>query len=679
MIIDEIALCNFGVYRNPQRIILSYASKNDHRPITLIGGNNGSGKTTLLDAVLLALYGKTSYSFLQSGCSYTSYIENYMHRGAISEDKSWVRLVIRVPIKGELVRLAITRQWEKKGSRVGERLRITRNGVEDEFLAQSWQYYVEDILPSGLAKLFFFNGETIIALAEDETGEAIREAIFSVFGIDTIDRIVLNMGRIIRKNEKRLEKDREYSDEVGELRRELRALVQKLNMLRQELAQVEAKVAQLESKARQVEISLVRKGLTVGENRVAAIVKKENYLQIIETVRQQLIDLAGGALPLVMVKPLLERAFAQMEEERKARSAASALPVISQNYSELLEILEEIKIDNEDRKKLHEVLYKHQRAVSAQAETETVLGVSDRCYYQTESLLSGKLDNVVLEAKRASLKFEETKRKLEQIDQHLLVEIDKSQFIDEVEEYKNLQEEIGGLKERRERLKEEMGQLSRKVAELERKMQTQMQRYLEQSSQESDAARIVEYASRTIQVMKRFRTRVIEEKVASLATGVEAAFMQLLHKERLVEEISIDPDTLRVVLTDGLGREVPKSRLSAGEKQMLAVAILWGLAKSSGKIIPVIIDTPLSRLDYSHRENLIKYYLPYASHQVVILSTDSEIDANYRIMLGSSVGRQYLLRFDDSSRCTTVVEGYFQPQAEGDLYDSKTNKAVQSG
>jgi DNA sulfur modification protein DndD len=72
-----------------------------------------------------------------------------------------------------------------------------------------------------------------------------------------------------------------------------------------------------------------------------------------------------------------------------------------------------------------------------------------------------------------------------------------------------------------------------------------------------------------------------------------------------------------------------------------------------------VIDTPLGRLDASHRSNLIERYFPNASHQVLLLSTDEEIDEKYYEKLKPWVGRSYLLEFDDSIGATRVKPGYF--------------------
>ena len=107
-------------------------------------------------------------------------------------------------------------------------------------------------------------------------------------------------------------------------------------------------------------------------------------------------------------------------------------------------------------------------------------------------------------------------------------------------------------------------------------------------------------------------------------------------------------------LYDSQGQPVPKHRLSAGEKQLLAISFLWGLARVSGRNLPVAIDTPLGRLDSSHRNNLVERYFPTASHQVILLSTDTEIGKSEVEMLREqdAIAREYLLQYDSKIRQT---------------------------
>lgn len=121
----------------------------------------------------------------------------------------------------------------------------------------------------------------------------------------------------------------------------------------------------------------------------------------------------------------------------------------------------------------------------------------------------------------------------------------------------------------------------------------------------------------------------------------------------------IDPATFAITLLDDAGREIPKQRLSEGEKQIFAVSVLWGLSRTSARPLPAIIDTPMARLDAKHRQKLVERYFPHASHQVVILSTDTEIERKYFYDLQPHIARAYHLNYDEKSKATTAEEGYF--------------------
>ena len=112
---------------------------------------------------------------------------------------------------------------------------------------------------------------------------------------------------------------------------------------------------------------------------------------------------------------------------------------------------------------------------------------------------------------------------------------------------------------------------------------------------------------------------------------------------------------------DPKGQLLPKQRLSAGEKQLLAIAFLWGLARVSGRNLPIAIDTPLGRLDSSHRNNLVERYFPTASHQVILLSTDTEIGKPEvaKLTEQEAISRSYLLKYHPDQGNTTLEEGYF--------------------
>ena len=159
--------------------------------------------------------------------------------------------------------------------------------------------------------------------------------------------------------------------------------------------------------------------------------------------------------------------------------------------------------------------------------------------------------------------------------------------------------------------------------------------------------------------MQVFLQRATENKIGRLAEFITESFRFLLRKKALVERVVIDPRTFAIELEDSRGQRISKQQLSEGEKQIFAVSVLWGLSRASARPLPAVIDTPMGRLDAEHRNALLERYFPNASHQVVILSTDTEIEETAFEKLQPSIARAYHLDYDDAEKCTTATEGYF--------------------
>ena len=88
--------------------------------------------------------------------------------------------------------------------------------------------------------------------------------------------------------------------------------------------------------------------------------------------------------------------------------------------------------------------------------------------------------------------------------------------------------------------------------------------------------------------------------------------------------------------------------------------MLWGLARTSGRPLPVVIDTPLGRLDSDHRKKLIQNYFPNAGHQVILLSTDTEVDQGLYNQLEPHISQSYHLVYDHKKGHTkATADSYF--------------------
>jgi DNA sulfur modification protein DndD len=91
-------------------------------------------------------------------------------------------------------------------------------------------------------------------------------------------------------------------------------------------------------------------------------------------------------------------------------------------------------------------------------------------------------------------------------------------------------------------------------------------------------------------------------------------------------------------------------RRSAGAEQIVAMSLIGALIQCSVKEAPVIMDTPLGRLDSTHRKNIMKW-IPEMAEQVMLFVTSTEFsNTTDRPLLGSAIGREYWLKRISPSR-----------------------------
>jgi len=174
-----------------------------------------------------------------------------------------------------------------------------------------------------------------------------------------------------------------------------------------------------------------------------------------------------------------------------------------------------------------------------------------------------------------------------------------------------------------------------------------------------DRQRMLKHSEKARNTLNSFRTNIVKQHVGNMETLMLESFQKLLRKSELAKGLKINPETFEATLFGGDGNALPFDRLSAGERQLLATSMLWGLARASGRPVPTVIDTPLGRLDSDHRTNLIERYFPNASHQVILLSTNEEIVNGYLKKLAPYIARTYLLEHNEKRGQTKIVEGYF--------------------
>jgi DNA sulfur modification protein DndD len=268
--------------------------------------------------------------------------------------------------------------------------------------------------------------------------------------------------------------------------------------------------------------------------------------------------------------------------------------------------------------------------------------------------------------------YDYNRRSLEQLRRTVAVTPDDATAGEAAKELKCAATELASLDQKVNRLERQLAALRLERENLQKQLQRLRSKIVEEQIRSEEEARLGRLVIRTQETMKEFLNRSLTRKLDRLSELITESLRYLLRKKGLIQSLQIDPNTLEFKLHDQEGALIPKHRLSEGEKQILAISVLWGMSRASACPIPTIVDTPMARLDLIHRQRLIKRYFPHASHQVIVLSTDTEVDAQYFEFLKPYTSRAYHLNYDDQERMTIIEEGFFWSPERGTLSAGST-------
>ena len=657
---SSIELYNYGIYKGLHKIDL--VDRIDKKNITLIGGMNGRGKTTILDSIFLCLYGRKSAEYITGKKeAYSKLLRDHINKSAV--DKSThIKLTFQMDDDEDTV-LSVNRLRNQSGNKIDTTLIVEKNGIADLYLSENWEYYVEELIPFGIAKFFFFDNEKISQIADDDAFDKIKDSIKSVMGVTTIESLCNHIEKIRKEKNNNLKKS--GSDILTKESEEVTSKVEESDSkIRNLFAQKAALVPSLEKtndKLEQTEQAFWKKGGNLGLNHDSIIRDQHSLKEKLEKLKEESLTLASNpAAPLCLCKELTISTYNKINSEEDARAKKYSLPVVSELYKDLLQSFKKNYAKSTESYKLLEGLIIAQlETLKKDAGKENSDALTPLAKTLIEKFVSE--DSVAISQNAAHLVLENKKvlTALQQLEVHLSISAEKNDTIKLLNDIKELQAKKTQLESEISKYDEQIHSAQFEKEQLERQLNKILLKIATDADTDDDNVRIIEYSTMTLEIMQEFVHRLQAKKVNQLEKNITSCFEFLAQKQAIITSISIDPETLDITLKDYNGGILLKDQLSAGEKQMFAISILWGLALSSGYKLPVIIDTPMARLDSAHRSNFINKYLPNASSQVIVLSTDEEINGKYLDDIREFVNTSYTLVYDEIEKCSTVHKGYF--------------------
>lgn len=678
MILNKLTLHNFGPYRSHQEYDLAPKTRyGTLRPIILFGGKNGAGKTTIFEAINLCLYGPSSTGRAITKKEYEEYLDQKIHRNSKSNHSfknAGVALEFFHAHGGAQDMYSVSRSWRKNGKKIKEHLDVKRNGeyLKDLDPAQ-WNTFVKELIPPGIAQLFFFDGEKIRKLSGDRPTDRIYfvDSIKSLLGIDLIDRLRKDLSIYAKRSAKK-DPNEALAEDLADLQERHDELENHLIELKQDRAQVENEIQRKKNEIFSVEQEIASMG---GEffTKYDSLRSKRAQLGLeITHVEDRVREMCHGLFPFALCADLCKKLKERLHLERDSMKWQNFKVMLQGHIDRLADEVEsEVYEQNQ-----HEVSTETDLTISQKIKT-----ISDKILKElaptisedvvVHDLSSGETETITSWMER-SLTASATQtlrycRRLEALNEKLAnIEMDIARAPSEellkplINRLNNSNQGLGASELKAARLEDEIRGAAFQLRLLESKLEKINSTILD-SDRLNERLKLV---AQTQTVLQNFSDDVKFSKVQQIQETITELFQRLSRKQDLIDRLTVDPEDFSIKLFDKTGLEIPKKNLSSGEKQVFAIAMLWSLRKVSGRPIPVIIDTPLSRLDSDHRTKLVNNYFPYASHQTIILSTDTEIDKDYFEGLKSSISHVYHLNFYEDQGMTLGEEGYFWKKRE---------------
>lgn len=655
MIIHEVQLTNIGPYRGTNNHFDFETNSEQNKTIILIGGENGAGKTTLLNAIKLGLFGSYGFGYKTENSEYFNKVKKMLNREAIKENENNFRIRLNFTLVDnfEKTNYMLYRYWRFTNDTLKEHFDLVANGKHfSDYEKEVFQSKLKEIMPPQLLELCLFDGEEISRIVnEDLLPKYLKKVSSIVFNLDLFEALEQDLSNYIGKkvNKKRNDSlEKEYyllEKQKNELKHVIWDNKAKLKKLMEEKSEIENEYFHLKKQ-------FEKHGGLVKSQR-DEISRKINEIELLRKKNMENIkDFVSNLLPFFLTKRLVKETREQIKEEE-------AIQLYKQLHSKLTEdkikiILQSMNMpDDSDRssklrdeilnllKPSDDIIQIHEASLSESSLIENIfLQVSG---YRDKEILQMILEN------------KEKLNELQKLKETLKINDSTTEFKDMILRMQDFQQKIYQLNQEIETLNKELEKTEKEYTTISNAFEKKRTELLN----EKKSTNSVLQAQKIIEFSKHFRALQMQKKLQDIQIEATKLFKKILRKQNYITKIVIDPNSFEIKLFDFQNEYIDRRTLSAGEKEILLISIIWAVFKCSRRNVPFIFDTLLGRLDRTHKTAILKEFIPFCSNQVIILSTDSEIDeSNYKI-LEPFISKAYMLDFNVNNKKTKIETHYF--------------------
>lgn len=684
MWISKLELTCFKSYQHQE---FDFPAPDDGRNIILIGGMNGFGKTSILEALYLCLYGKEAIIHLaRAGLKtddkkgYPTFLESAFN-GEAKRDGSET-MMVRVTINRTKTKAVdICRKWffRSNGNWTGEEEAVVREVLRDIPSSPRvdgkngfhFSELLDDVfVPAHVAPFFFFDGEEVKKLADQSRVEQVKQGLEGLLGVVLLRSLADRLKSF--ESMKRGDMVSVDEDRLHLLAEQLASSEEQLKKLRTDAEEGEREKVQLRAEQQSLVERITSAGGGGGDIATVKelVEEREQNRQKLRESHRALEEILSGRLPFHLVpKKLTDEFKTQLNAEVKwfvwdaekrsleprkmefqtafdAQSEPLIDPVLSTDQSSAIKARLDAAWDTlfypppDDCAKeiVHDYLHEAQRVRALEFLGSINLGQKE-------------IQDLVNDQHALQQRTDELGRKISRVE-----------GIDRDGTLTGLKSKLEEVQAKADALAERVRIDDRLMVTLEAQVNSMHADYMRERGKLDDSSpvrAVIEKSERVRKILDEVIPALFPSKVKALGKAMTDVYKQLAHKHQ-VDRIEIgDEGTARILSTNG--KEITFDR-SAGENQIFATALIAGLAKVSGVKAPMVVDTPLGRLDSKHRNNILKFWTADQTRQVILLSQDEEIDFHFYKEIADSVCKTYLLEHTDVGDGigrTTAKEGKY--------------------
>lgn len=541
-----------------------------------------------------------------------------------------------------------------------------RNGFHLADLLDEMQF-----VPAHVAPFFFFDGEEVKKLADQSRLEQVKQGLEGLLGVVLLRSLAERLKSF--EANKRNEIQSVDEENLARLLETLTTNQKQLQALKQDAEQSELERQRLRAEQQSLIERITSAGGGGGDIATVRdlVEEREQLRNKLKDSRRKLEEILSGRLPFhLLPKDLLDdfrrQLLAEIKlsdwdaekralEPRKAEFESAFMAQVTPAFDPALtaDQLNAIKVRLEAawtslfypppedcaREIVHDYLHESLRQKALE-------------FMGTINLGQREIHDLLNDQHALQQRIDELGRKISRLE-----------GIDRDGTLAALKNELEGIQRRMDDLAERVRSDDRKITTLQAQIQSQSAEYNREKNEldkSSPVRATIDRSERVRRVIDEMIPALFPLKVRELATAMTNVYKQLAHKDQ-VDKITIRDDGTTQILGK-TGKEITFDR-SAGENQIFATALIAGLAKVSGVKAPMVVDTPLGRLDSKHRQNILRFWTDDKSRQVILLSQDEEIDFHFYKSIEDSVGKTYLLEHvdvgDGIGRTTASEDRYF--------------------